>query len=76
MNKFERILGFRSEARVHFKDGEFNVLSQGDYVRCAVTGVGIPLSALKYWSVEHQEAYASPEASMRKVLERKRGGRR
>jgi hypothetical protein len=31
-------------------------------VRCAVTGEPIPLDQLKYWSVERQEAYASPDA--------------
>jgi hypothetical protein len=36
-------------------------------VRCAVTGVPIPLEELKYWSVESQEAYASPEAVMRRL---------
>ena len=71
MNKFEKILGFRSEARVRYGDGEFQVMSQGDFVRCAVTGVGIPLTQLKYWSVELQEAYATPEASLRRVLERR-----
>ncbi len=72
MNKFERILGFRSEARLQYKDGEFNVLTQGDYVRCATTGAVIPLSQLKYWSVELQEPYASHDASLRRVLERRR----
>ena len=71
MNKFEKILGFRSEARVRYGDGEFQLMSQGDFVRCAVTGVGIPLTQLKYWSVELQEAYATPEASLRRVLDRK-----
>jgi len=31
-------------------------------VRCAVTGVAIPLEELRYWSVDLQEAYATPEA--------------
>jgi hypothetical protein len=31
-------------------------------VRCAVTGVQIPLEELRYWSVDLQEAYATPEA--------------
>ena len=72
MNRIDRVFPQGSEARVHYKDGEFNVLSQGDFVRCAVTGAPIPLSQLKYWSVELQEAYAGPEASLRRVLERKR----
>ncbi len=54
------------EAKVQYLDGDFRVISPGAYVRCAVTGVRIPLEELKYWSVDRQEAYATPEA----VLER------
>jgi hypothetical protein len=32
-----------------------------------VTGQPIPLDELKYWSVERQEAYASPEAVMARI---------
>ncbi len=56
--------GFRGEARVLYEDGTFEILEAGDYVICAVTGKRIPLSQLKYWSVERQEAYATPEAAM------------
>ncbi|MBK1970015.1 DUF2093 domain-containing protein [Brevundimonas sp. 3P9-tot-E] len=49
-----------SEACLHYGDGEFAVLSAGAYVRCAVSGAAIPLTALRYWSVEKQEAYAGP----------------
>jgi hypothetical protein len=45
------------------------VISPGAYVRCAVTNVQILLEDLKYWSVDRQEAYATPEA----VMERHRG---
>jgi hypothetical protein len=31
-----------------------------------VTGEAIPLDELKYWSVERQEAYATPEAVMQR----------
>lgn len=47
-------------ASLHYGDGEFAVLSAGAYVRCAVSGAAIPLAALRYWSVERQEAYAGP----------------
>jgi hypothetical protein len=40
------------------------VLSDGDHVRCAVTGRRIPLDTLRYWSVARQEAYADAEASL------------
>jgi hypothetical protein len=69
MNRFEKLFGTHGEARVRYLDGEFQVLSPGDYVRCAVTGQQIPLQDLRYWSVELQEAYASPEASLKRYLE-------
>ena len=52
------------EARLHYLDGTFRLLADGDHVRCAVTGVAIPLDALRYWSVERQEAYADAAASL------------
>jgi hypothetical protein len=54
------------EADVKYLDGDFRVVRQGAFVRCAVTGVAIPLEELRYWSVDLQEAYATPQA----VLER------
>ena len=63
MNRFEKLLGLKGEARVRYSDGEFQVLSPGDFVRCAVTGEPIMLPDLRYWSVELQEAYASAEIS-------------
>ena len=52
------------EARLHYLDGTFRLLSDGDHVRCAVTGAAIPLDALRYWSVERQEAYVDAAASL------------
>ena len=63
MNRFEKLLGLKGEARLRYLDGEFQVLSPGDFVRCAVTGEPIMLPDLRYWSVELQEAYASAEIS-------------
>jgi len=51
-------------ARLHFMAGTFRVLSDGDHVRCAITGVEIPLEELRYWSVERQEAYVDAAASL------------
>ena len=53
------------EARVHYMPGTFRVLSAGDHVRCAATGVAIPLDEVRYWSVARQEAYSTAEASVR-----------
>ena len=52
------------EARVHYLDGTFRLLSDGDHVRCAITGASIPIEELRYWSVERQEAYADAAASL------------
>jgi hypothetical protein len=72
MNRIDRLFGLKGEARVKFLDGEFQVLSPGEFVRCAVTGEPIPLTELRYWSVELQEAYATPEISLRRYLETRR----
>ena len=53
-------------AVLHYGDGEYAVLTPGRYVLCAVSGIRIPLQALKYWSPVLQEAYAGPkEATQR-----------
>jgi hypothetical protein len=44
------------------------VVKPGKFVLCAVTGEPIALEALRYWSVERQEAYASPEVATRRLL--------
>lgn len=48
------------------------MVKPGGFVRCAVTGAPIRLDDLRYWSVEWQEPYASPEAAL---LRLKRAGR-
>ena len=69
MNRIDRFFGLKSEARVRYSDGEYKILSAGDFVRCAVTGEPILLAELRYWSVERQEAYASASISMQRVLD-------
>ena len=63
MNVMERDQG---EARLHYLDGEYEIVTPGSYVVCAVTGVHIPLDALRYWSVDLQEAYALPNAVLQR----------
>ena len=63
MNRIDRFFGLRGEAKVKFLNGEFQVLSPGDFVRCAVTGEPIMLPDLRYWNVDLQEAYASADIS-------------
>ncbi|MEG9862172.1 MAG: DUF2093 domain-containing protein [Parvularculales bacterium] len=56
------------QAQLSYGPGEFYIISSGKFVRCGVTGAPITLEELKYWSIEHQEAYASAEISFRRVL--------
>ena len=58
----------RGEAKVEYLDGDFRILSPGAYVVCAVTGEHIPLEELSLWSVDRQEAYATPQAAMERVF--------
>ncbi|MEM7290802.1 MAG: DUF2093 domain-containing protein [Pseudomonadota bacterium] len=63
MNRFEG--PGAGEAKVKYLDADFQVLSAGAFVRCAVTGNPIPLDELKYWSVVRQEPYVDVEASFK-----------
>ncbi len=56
------------EARLRYLDAEVEVIAHGDYVVCAVTGRKIPLYALCYWSVDHQEAYADAAAAASRLV--------
>jgi hypothetical protein len=69
MNRYDRRPVDAGEAKVEYLDGDFRILKPGAYVNCAVTGQPIPLDELRYWSVDRQEAYATPEASMQRELE-------
>ena len=64
MNRLEKIFATTGEATLRYLDGEFQIVKPGDHVRCAVTGERIELVALKYWSVELQEAYRSAQESL------------
>ena len=57
-------------ATLFYQANCFRMLKPGSHVVCAVSGEVIALEALRYWSVEHQEAYASPELATRRLLGR------
>ena len=63
MNRID-ISGPGGEARIRYLDGDFQVITPGTFVRCAVTGAQIPLEDLRYWSVERQEAYVDADAAL------------
>ena len=66
LNRFSGPSQMPGEAEVKYLDGDFRVVRPGAFVRCAVTGLPIPLEELRYWSVELQEAYVSPEAVLQR----------
>jgi hypothetical protein len=66
LNRTDRRSPGPGEAEVKYLDGDFRVVRPGAFVRCAVTGTVIPLEELRYWSVDLQEAYASPEVVLQR----------
>lgn len=70
MNHMERDFLPEGLAEVEYLDGEYRVAKPGSFVLCAVTGTRIPLDQLRYWSVDLQEAYASPEIALARFRER------
>ncbi|MBL4696492.1 MAG: DUF2093 domain-containing protein [Rhizobiaceae bacterium] len=63
MNRFES--PGSGEAKLKYLDGDYQVISPGSFVRCAITGTPISLDDLKYWSVARQEAYLDVHASLK-----------
>ncbi|KAA5803536.1 DUF2093 domain-containing protein [Alkalicaulis satelles] len=60
---------FAGEARLEYGDADFLILKPGAYVVCAMTGAKIALADLRYWSAEHQEAYADADAATARWLQ-------
>lgn len=52
------------EAKIRYLDGDFQILSPGSYVVCALTNKQIPLDELRYWSVARQEPYADVASAL------------
>ena len=50
----------KKKAKLIFKHNYFDVVEDGDYVLCAVSGKKILLQNLHYWNLQLQEAYFSP----------------
>ena len=58
---------FKKLAKIKYLPNNFEVIQEGDYVLCAVSGKKILLKNLTYWNVELQEAYFSyVEASIKR----------
>ena len=50
----------KKKAKLIFKHYYFEIVEDGDYVLCAISGKEIKLQNLAYWNVDLQEAYYSP----------------
>ena len=50
----------KKKAKLIYKHNSFDVIEEGNFVVCAISGKEIPLENLSYWNVELQEAYFSP----------------
>ncbi len=56
-------------ATLQYGPNGFRIVSPGDHVLCAVTGVAIGLEELRYWSVARQEPYATAALSVQAALD-------
>ena len=64
-----------NKAKIKFNPNNFEIIEEGDYVVCSVSGKNIPLNQLTYWNVELQEAYFSPKEAQQRYEElRKKWG--
>ena len=50
---------YKKLAKIKYLPNNFEVIENGDYVICSVSGKKIFLNELTYWNVELQEAYFS-----------------
>ena len=50
----------KKKAKLIYKNNSYDILEEGDFVVCAISGKKIPLENLNYWNVDLQEAYFSP----------------
>lgn len=74
MNRFEPSFPAGEEAEIRYGDGDFDVIRQGNFVRCTISGTIIPLDELRYWNVDLQEVYATAEIAFeryQKILDAK-----
>ena len=58
-----------NKAKIKYNSNDFEVIENGDFVTCAVSGKNIPLDQLTYWNVDLQEAYFSPKEAQQRYEE-------
>ena len=60
-----------NKAKLKFYPNRFEVVEEGGFVVCAVSGKHIDLNKLTYWNAELQEAYFSPKEVQQRYEELK-----
>ena len=59
----------KKKAKLKYKHNSFEIIEEGEFVICAISGKEIPLHQLNYWNVDLQEAYYSPkEAQLKREI--------
>ena len=63
---------FKKLAKIKYLPNNYEIIENGDYVVCSISGKKISLEKLNYWNVELQEPYYSYlEASQKRESEKK-----
>ena len=60
----------KKKAKLLYKHNSFDIIEEGNFVVCAVSEE-IPLSELRYWNVDLQEAYFSPLRLTKDIKQKK-----
>ena len=60
----------KKKAKLIFKHNYFEIVEEGDYVQCAISGKKISLQNLNYWNVDLQEAYFSPVEVHKRLIKK------
>ena len=61
----------KKKAKLIFKHNSFEIVEEGDFTFCAISGKKIMLRDLNYWNVDLQEAYYSPIEVNKKIKNQK-----
>ena len=68
MNFLDPLISQPREARLKYLDADFQILREGDFVRCAITGEPIQIDNLRYWNVERQMPFRSAAIAFEELV--------
>ena len=68
MNYLDPLLPQGREAKIRYLDADYQIMREGDFVRCAVTGEPIKLDDLRYWNVDRQVPFKSADEAFAERL--------